>query len=118
MKKSKLFLKAGCFICLTFLLSNSSFAEENGRYCSGAKVLLSGAGTTQKLVLLQHQRTDCGQWPPNTPRWFALDESGNNGNPMLAAAFTAHASGKTLTVAPNDAVFGLNAKLIQVFLSN
>ncbi len=113
--KKKLLLHFGFFIFLTFALTHSCFAESNGAYCSGAKVLLSGSSTNQKQLLLQHQRIDCGEWPANTPKWFSLDNSGNNANAMLAAALTAHATGKTVTVAPNDGKFGANAILVQVF---
>ena len=116
MKKNNLLVIFWCAILSTFTFSHYSFAEDNGGWCSGAKIILSGSSTNQKQLLLQHQRNDCGPWPANTPWWFNLDNSGGNASAMLAVALTAQAGGKTVTVAPQNG-FSPYGTLVQVFLA-
>ncbi|MBB5346593.1 hypothetical protein JWG42_01765 [Desulfoprunum benzoelyticum] len=87
----------------TLLLScvSISFAEADGAYCSGVKVISAGAHTDAKVMLGIHTRTDCGTWPPNIPRWFFFDSSDpSNGNAMLATALTAQVAGMKLLLVP------------------
>ena len=78
-----------------------TFAEAGGAYCSGVKVISAGAHTGAKVIAAKHNRTDCGTWPPNKPRWFFLDSTDpSNGNAMLAAALTAQTTGMTLVLVP------------------
>ena len=118
MKKNNLLVIFWCAIFSTFALPHNSIAEDNGAWCSGGKIILSGSSTTQKQIFLYHQRNDCGPWPAYTSWWFNLDDSGGNANAMLAAALTAHATGKTVTVVPKNGLFAQNGTLVQVFVAN
>lgn len=106
MNARKMVSAMSCFVFFMFAFLGDAFAENDGDWCTGVKILGAGANTNSKMILLIHTRTDCGaEWPPNTQRWFSLDDSGSNASAMLAAALTAQATGKTLIVVGKNGLF-------------
>ena len=121
MNKMKMIFLFALFGFFFLVIPDVGFAEENGRYCSGIKVLSAGARLNEKIICVIHSRTDCGDnWPPNTPRWFSLNNADPTiSNAMLAAAFTSQTYGIPLVLVPKNGSFVPWAVMQQVYtLSN
>ena len=94
----KWFLVVGALVSFVLMLNGQAKAENNGAYCSGVEVVYAGAASTANIIAVKHTRTDCGEWGPNTVRWFSLHTT--NDDAMLATVLTAQTSKTKLVLVP------------------
>ena len=104
-------------LIVLFATCHFSFAESG--FCSNVKVLSAGAKTSTNVVLLKNTRSDCGNWPINTTRWFNLDDTDGNAKSMLAAAMSSLAmDGSVIVVSKTTNYYTNWASLVHVTASN